>query len=129
LTELRGRARTLADIARTLTAERGDRVEGELVAWAEAVRTGIESFARDLDDMVFPWAQLIFGNDPSNRVTTPEPEMGLPAIAPFFLSFPTLRDTPDRCAAAIHELTTLRARLVTDTSAQRHALIRIDTLI
>ena len=129
LTELRGRAHTLADIARTLTAERGDRVEGELVAWAEAVRTGIESFARDLDDMVFPWAQLIFGNDPSNRVTTPEPEMGLPAIAPFFLSFPTLRDTPDRCAAAMHELTTLRARLATDTAAQRHALIRIDALI
>ena len=129
LTELRARAHTLADIARTLTAERGDSVEGELVAWAEAVRTGIESFARDLDDMVFPWAQLIFGNDPSNRVTTPDPEVGLPAVAPFFLSFPTLRDTPDRCATAIHELTTLRARLAADTAARRNAVTRIDALI
>jgi cyclic beta-1,2-glucan synthetase len=46
LTELEARAHTLADIARTLTAERGDSADTELLAWAEAVRTGIESRAR-----------------------------------------------------------------------------------
>ena len=43
LTALEARAHTMADIARTLTAERGDRADAELVAWAEAVRAGIAS--------------------------------------------------------------------------------------
>ena len=114
LTELQARAQTMADIARTLTAERGDRADAELVAWAEAVRAGIESFARDLDEMVFPWTRLVFGKDPPNRATISQEELGLTAIAPFFLPFPTLRDTPDRCLTAIRELIALRARLAAD---------------
>ncbi|HEX6260040.1 MAG TPA: glucoamylase family protein, partial [Woeseiaceae bacterium] len=124
LTELEGRAHTMADIAHTLTAERGDGAGAELVAWAEAVRTGIESFARDLD-MAFPWARLVFGD----RATTLEQELGWTTIARFFQSLPTLRDTPDRCEIAKHELTTLRVRLAADAAAQEDALTRIDALI
>jgi cyclic beta-1,2-glucan synthetase len=124
LTELEGRAHTMADIAHTLTAERGDGAGAELVAWAEAVRTGIESFARDLD-MAFPWARLVFGD----RATTLEQELGWTTIARFFQSLPTLRDTPDRCEIAKHELTTLRVRLAADAAAQKDALTRIDALI
>ena len=57
LTELEARAHTMADIARTLTAERGDSAEGELVAGAEAVLAAIESHWRDLDAAI-PWARL-----------------------------------------------------------------------
>ena len=110
LTELEARAHTMADIARTLTAERGDSAEGELVAWAEAVRAAIESHARDLDAAI-PWARLVFGKAPINRATIPEQDLVSTTMARFFLSFPTLADTPDRCESAIGELTTLRARL------------------
>ncbi len=48
LAELSGHARTLADVASALTAERGDGGEPELVTWAEAVRQAVSSHALDL---------------------------------------------------------------------------------
>src|SRR4029434_4989356 len=65
----------------------------------------------------------------SHRATSLEQALGSPAVARFFLSLPTLADTPDRCDNAIHELTTLRARLATDAAAQSDALTRIDAII
>ena len=96
LTELNARAHTMADIARTLTAERGDSADGELVNWAEAVRAAIESHARDLD-AAMPWAQLVFGKAPINRATNPEQDLVSKTMGRFFLSVPTLADAPDRC--------------------------------
>ena len=128
LTELEARAHTMADIARTLTAERGDSAEGELVAWAEAVRAAIESHARDLDAAI-PWAQLVFGKAPINARRIPNKIWFRRRWRRFFLSVPTLADTPDRCENAIRELTTLRARLATDSAAQSDALTRIDAII
>ena len=93
LTELEARVHTMADIARTLTAERGDSAEGELVAWAEAVRAAIESHARDLDAAI-PWARLVFGKAPINRPTIPEQDL-LSRAARFFhrcQPWPTRRD-------------------------------------
>jgi cyclic beta-1,2-glucan synthetase len=49
LGELGGHARTLADVAAALTAERGEVVESELVTWAETVGETIDSHARDLE--------------------------------------------------------------------------------
>jgi hypothetical protein len=97
----------MADIARTLTAERGDSAEGELVAWAEAVRAAIESHARDLDAAV-PWARRVFGKASINRATIPEQDLVSTTMARFFLSVPTLADTRSLCESAIGELTTLR---------------------
>jgi cyclic beta-1,2-glucan synthetase len=131
LTELKARAHTMADIAHTLTAERGDSTNAELVAWAEAVRTAIESFARDLD-LVCPWARLVFGKNLSGGATNPELELGWKTIPRFFFSFPTLADTPHHCATILNELTALRARLASDSAAQgvqRDALERIDAII
>ncbi|HEX7473419.1 MAG TPA: protein ndvB, partial [Candidatus Limnocylindrales bacterium] len=42
-------ARTLADVASALTAERGDHDGSELDAWAESVHRTVESHARDLE--------------------------------------------------------------------------------
>ena len=128
LTELNARAHTMADIARTLTAERGDSADGELVNWAEAVRAAIESHARDLD-AAMPWAQLVFGKAPINRATNPEQDLVSKTMGRFFLSVPTLADAPDRWKKAIGELTTLRARLATDGAAPKDALTRIDAII
>ena len=128
LTELEARAHTLADIARTLTAERGDSADAELLAWAEAVRAGIESHARDLD-AALPWARLVFGKALSHGAATPEHALGWTAIPRFFFSLPSLADTPDRCENAIHELTTLRARLASDSVPQSDALTRIDAIL
>ena len=128
LTELQAHAHTVVDIARTLTAERGDSADAELLTWAEALDAGIASHARDLD-MALPWARLVFGNAALIAPATPEQALGLPAVARLFLSFPALADTPDRCETAIHELTTLRARLASDSAAQSDTLTRIDAII
>jgi cyclic beta-1,2-glucan synthetase len=128
LTELEERAHTMADIARTLTAERGDSDEGELVTWAEAARATIESHARDLD-LALPWARLVFGKTLSHGATTPEQALGWTAIPRLFFSLPTLGDAPDRYDIAIRELTTLRSRLTTQGAAQNDALTRIDAII
>ena len=42
-------ARTLADVASALTAERGDGAGGELATWTENTRRTVESHARDLE--------------------------------------------------------------------------------
>ncbi|MGZ8497979.1 MAG: GH36-type glycosyl hydrolase domain-containing protein [Candidatus Binatia bacterium] len=123
LTELEARALTMADIARTLTAERGDGAEGELVAWAEALRASIESHSRDLDAAV-PWARLVFSKAPSNRPTIPEQD-----LARLFPSFPTLSETPRWCETVISELTKLRERLGSDSAAERDSLGQFDTVI
>ena len=50
LRQLAGLADTLVDIARTLTAERGDGEHADLLAWAEATRAAIASHERDRPD-------------------------------------------------------------------------------
>jgi cyclic beta-1,2-glucan synthetase len=125
-TALEDRAQTITDVARTLSAERGDSPDGELVFWAEAVRGSIESHARDLDTAV-PWARLVFGA-PINCTTMPEADSIAAAVARIFLSIPTLADLPDRCKSAIGELRKLRERL-TIAAAQADALAQIDAII
>jgi len=128
LTELGARADTMTDIARTLTAERGDTADSELVAWAEAVRAVIESHALDLD-AVIPWARLIFGKPPINRATSAEQDLVSATLARFYSSMPTLADTPNRCENAMSELTTLRERLSQNGAAQSEGLAGIDAII
>ena len=128
LAELEARAQTMVDIARTLTAERGDSPEGELVVWAEAVRAAIESHARDLDTAI-PWARRIFGEFSINRATIGEQDLLSPALARFFLSVPTLADMPDRCDGAVSELTSLRERLRTGSAEQSSGLMQFDAVI
>jgi cyclic beta-1,2-glucan synthetase len=128
LTELEARALTVADIARTLSAERGDNADTELLVWAEAVCSAIASHLRDLD-MALPCLRLIFGIAPSNRGLPPEQALGSTAIARLFVSLPSLAETPDRCEASIRELTTLRERLATEEATQGEALAQIDAII
>ena len=121
LAELDGRVLTVADIARTLTAERGDNAVAELLTWTEAVRATIQSYARDLD-VALPWARLIFEK-------TAEQASAWTELPNFFLSLPTLGDIPERSENAIRELTKFRARLASEGTAPGAALPRIDAII
>jgi cyclic beta-1,2-glucan synthetase len=128
LAQLQARARNLTDIAQTLTAERGDGADADVLVWAETVRAAIESHARDLHT-AFPWADLVLDKNVLDRAAIVEQTVGSEVLARHFGSFPTLAGTPDRCAAAIHELTALRAGLVKDGLARSERLTRIDAMI
>ncbi|TWT05934.1 GH36-type glycosyl hydrolase domain-containing protein [Reyranella sp. CPCC 100927] len=54
LARLSPQAETLADIARTLAAERGDDAGADMMFWAEAVRKAIQTHCQDLDSSVDP---------------------------------------------------------------------------
>ena len=113
LVELEAGAHTVTAIAQALVEE--DRESGQAVlVWVEALRTGIESHARDLD-LIMPWSWLLVGNAAS--------------VESLAASLPTLAETPDRCEAAMRELTSLREHLATEGDAGRDALQRIKTLI
>ena len=53
--QLAGQADALVDIARTLTAERGDGEDSDVLVWAQATRATIASHGRDLERLM-PWA-------------------------------------------------------------------------
>jgi len=127
LTELEVRAVTVADIASTLAAERGDNTDTELLVWAEAVRSAIAGHLRDMD-MALPWVRVIFGTAPPNRGLPPEQSLVAEAIARLFVSLPSLAETQDRCETSITELTTLRERLLTEDPTHE-ALEQIDAII
>ncbi|PYM57431.1 MAG: glycosyl transferase, partial [Candidatus Rokuibacteriota bacterium] len=55
LRQLAVQADALVDIARTLTAERGDGEDSEVLVWAQAARATIASHERDLET-IMPWA-------------------------------------------------------------------------
>jgi len=58
-------ADTTADIARTLSAERGETESTDVVVWASAIRAVVASHVRDLDTLL-PWARS--GADPSDML-------------------------------------------------------------
>ena len=55
LRQLAGQADALVDIARTLTAERGDGEDADVLVWAQATRATIASHERDARTLM-PWA-------------------------------------------------------------------------
>jgi cyclic beta-1,2-glucan synthetase len=85
--------------ARTLVEEDGARAQ-PVVVWAEALRASVESHARDVATLM-PWARLLAGGVASPGAS------GASAMVPLAAGLPTLADTPDRCEAAVRELTTL----------------------
>ncbi len=95
LGEITARARTLADVAAALTAERGDRADIDLVTWAEAARLAATSHVRD--------AALL-------PVT--EQPTGMPTLAE--LSDPPAGDTRPGSAAAAAAALVRRLRAVAD---------------
>src|SRR5207244_2875091 len=118
-----------ADIARTLSEERGDGADAEVLAWAEALRAAVESHVRDLD-ATMPWARRVAEAAVADLAAAgPEPASVWAAIEPLLASLPTLAGTPERCQLAIDELTAVWVRLKPEDAAHRDALTRIDALV
>ena len=125
--EWRAHAQTVADIAQTLAQEHADPPESELSVWAVALRACVESHVRDAEILI-PWTRWntkeIAGMAQRRREQAPE----WVAIEPFFHSVPTLAEAPDRFEAALRELSTLRARLLSGDPTDRNTITRIDVL-
>jgi cyclic beta-1,2-glucan synthetase len=108
----------LVDIARTLTAERGDGEDADVLVWARAACATIASHRRDLEQ-IMPWAASLEGILGELGPAAPGAARAIGAL----LSSPvTPADLPDRCEAAIAQLTTFRDTAGHGT-ARRHELI------
>ncbi len=103
LGQLAGQADALVDITRTLTAERGDGEDSDVLVWAQATRATIASHTRDLDRQM-PWASRL-----EAVVADLPPASREAAIASRALcsSFPTLAALADLCECAVSELTAM----------------------
>jgi len=95
LAELAAHTKTLSDVARAITAERGDGMDGELVTWAEAARLAVASHARDLELLVPRTVGAGGGMSASGPGSSIDP--ALPAVdaeAGPDAAFPTLAQLP-----------------------------------
>jgi cyclic beta-1,2-glucan synthetase len=126
--ELREHSQIVTDIAQTLVQERGDPIDWEVRAWADAAFECVESHYRDATILI-PWLRL----EPkeivamSQRGQDDAPEWA--AIEPFFHDFPTLQTAPERFQAAVRELMTLRTTMATEANKKTDVLDRIDALV
>jgi len=125
--EWRAHAQTVADIAQTLAQERADPPESGLNVWAAALTACVESHVRDAEILI-PWTRWntteIAGMAQRRREHAPE----WAAVEPFLRFVPTLAEAPDRLQAALRELSTVRARLLSDGPADRDTIKGIDAL-
>jgi cyclic beta-1,2-glucan synthetase len=118
-------ADTLVDISRTLTDERGEAEPSDLLVWAQAARATSASHQRDLDT-IMPWASHLEAAPTDPAHTSPDL---VRAVTACFASAPTAADLPDRCQAAIAELTILRDATLRESSVRGDDITRIDELI
>ncbi len=125
LRRLAVQADALVEVARTLTAERGDRENPDVLTWAQAARATVVSYGRDLET-VMPWARRLQAVLADLANASPE---AIGSIGSLLSSSPTPADLADRCQAAIDDLTTLRARLQRDGGSSRGEIARIDEII
>ena len=128
LAELADHAETMTDIARTLTGERADGPDADVLAWAEAVRASIQSHQRDLHQLM-PWARLLARDAAHIPSAQGDERTALDAaLMSCFASVPTLADLPDRCDAALVILLHQRAEAAAQADTT-DALARADELI
>ena len=118
---------TVSDMAQALGQERGDEPDGELHAWADAVRACVESHLRDAE-LLLPWVRFSAKDQAAmfDHPSGPSPEWAV--IAPFFHPVPTLAAAPERFAEALRALEHLRERLLSGPSQDRATLARIPLL-
>ncbi|HEY1852365.1 MAG TPA: glucoamylase family protein [Candidatus Binataceae bacterium] len=88
LAELTLHAASAIDIAQMLTSDRDDPDAAELIAWANAIRTAIDSRRREFE-LLAPWSSCL---DVAGTAS------------PLVEAIPRLGDLPDRCAEATDKL-------------------------
>jgi cyclic beta-1,2-glucan synthetase len=124
---LKEHAQTVSDIAQTLTAERGDAPDSDLRIWADAIKSAVESHARDAEILI-PWIRL--DSKPIAALAHRSPEHGADwaAIEAFLHSPPELADAPEHFAAALYGIASLRARLASDLPGFQETILSLDAL-
>ncbi len=127
LGNLKSGAQTLDDIARALGQEQGDPETSELLVWATAARTCIESHARDLK-ILNPWASLS-----SKRILEILESLSneLPEwtrLSSLLSEEPTLEGAADHFKTVSEEFATIRERVLRDSPTNRELLNKIDDL-
>ena len=127
LVELKAQAQTIDDIGLALAQEQGDPQNSELRVWSAAVRSCVESHARDME-LVNPWARL----QPKQmsevlaRFTGQLPEWkNLRAI---LMRMPTLERAADHFKPALDEMAVIRDRLLHDSSKNADLLASVGWL-
>jgi cyclic beta-1,2-glucan glucanotransferase len=123
--QLADHADALVDIVRTLTAERGDGEDSDVLVWAQAARATIASHRRDLE-RTMPWTSHL--ESVVADFVQPSPEASS-AIGALFSSFPTLTDLADLCESAVSELMTIIDAGTRDGSVREDAIARVHELI
>ncbi len=117
-------ADTLVDIARTLTAERGDG-EDTVLVWAEATRAAIASHERDLLT-IMPWARHV---EAALITFATAPAEALRVTSALSSSTPTPLGLAEHCRAAVGELTALRDARIRERPADKGEMTRVDETI
>jgi cyclic beta-1,2-glucan synthetase len=103
LDQLAGQADALVDIARTLTAERGEGEDSDVLVWAQAARATIASHRHDLE-RTMPWAAHLEAVVADFGGAFPAAASASAALSS---SCPALGELADRCESAIRELTAI----------------------
>ena len=116
----------VADIAQTLTQERGDSADSELPVWANALQACIDSHARDAGILI-PLAR-VESKDVARLVACLQGHASDLRAIELLDSVPTLAGAPDRFDAALRELSELRIRLIGDTQAGNNSPINQDAV-
>ena len=122
-------ADSVIDIAQTLTTERGDSAGAELLAWADAIRTCIDSHRREVE-LLMPWAAAPLAvTEPASQAAGDTGE-NLPEdlFGAIFDSLPTLSELPDRCEQALAILALHKTELAAKPDTTPESLARIDLI-
>ena len=125
LRQLADLADSLVDMARALTAERGDGDQADLLVWTEATRAAITSHERDLLT-IMPWAPHLPAALSAFAAAPPE---ATEAIRTLLSSCPSPAELADLGKAAAAELTALRDARVRDGGGHGHGTGLIDDTI
>ncbi len=114
LRELRQRAQTIDDIGLALAQEQGDPETSELRVWSAALRTCVESHARDME-LVNPWARLLpkQASEILGRFSEQLPEWKNMRSA--VRQMPTLQRASEHFQPVLDELSIIRERLQCDS--------------
>ncbi|MGH7837286.1 MAG: hypothetical protein ACREQC_05595, partial [Candidatus Binataceae bacterium] len=125
--EWKALTQNVADIAQTLTQERGDAADSELAAWANALQVCTESHSRDAGILI-PLAQMESKDVAGLTACLRNHSSDLKAIELLY-SIPTLAGAPDRFDATLRELSELRIHLISDAQGGSNAPTNRDTII
>ena len=127
IADLKERAQTIDDIAQALTQEQDDPLTSEVRVWAAAIKSCVESHARDME-VVDPWARL----QPKQMAAIVDslsrklPEWG--ELQTAARKIPTPEEASEHFVSVLSQLAVIRGRLVNAPSKDVELMGRIDVL-